>query len=465
MDNWNSYYEKNYPTLGSQQGTSGNIPSSPDFSSLTPGTDYVSLFKNGEEQRILMSDLQKAGFTTDQRGYLGPPIRGGHNPTVPTYPVKRKLSPQPQPTNNFQGQSASNYPNSFNSQYSPSHSSSPYVPSFTPHPTYSNAAQSSPSSFRGRGGGARGNNEFANNNNYKGNNKGSKYQGGGDRQPNQNCPNNSQANSQQNNTSRPPYSNGPSSSQFNGLFNDVQKIRRTVDDEVHGIDALALRLGDVETDISHETGIKNTLKVMKDDITTLKSEKTVLSVDGDSASYLESHVESFQTKQEIHEFRLQVLAGIVDCQQKEIKSIKGSYNTALAAYLIDNVIVGGIRVFPNENCRDLAANFFTHRMNLPPRPEDILYAERMGQGITKGSITFPPLLKVRCSPFYRSVVWNKRQVLKGQKDPQFHWKFFIDLQRPDTDRAAQIRYREMMSEMIEENKGKEEKDHRNPKVK
>ena len=275
-------------------------------------------------------------------------------------------------------------------------------------------------------------------------------QGGGDR-VNQN------ARTNQNHTSA-------NNSQYNGLVNQVQTLRKAVEDDVHGLDALALRLEDVESDISHESGMRNKIKAIQKDISALKAEKTVLSVDGESATYLESRVENFQLHQEIQDFRLETLVGIVDRQQRQIDSLKLSNASGLAASLIDNVVIGGIRHDPAENCHDAAAMFFIHKMNLYPQQADILYAERLGEGIKKGNLNFPPLLKVRCSPYFRGLVWSNRQCLKGQCDPQFRWKYFVDLQKPDVFRAANTRYRATINEMIENNKGKEPKDQQNPKI-
>ena len=113
-----------------------------------------------------------------------------------------------------------------------------------------------------------------------------------------------------------------------------------------------------------------------------------------------------------------------------MNSLKLSQSQTLGLYLNDNVIVGGICQLPDEDCRNAAANFFINMMNLDPQQQDIISAHRLGEGIKKGDIEFPPLMKVRCSSYFHSVVWDNRTCLKGQKDPDYHWKYFVDIQKP-----------------------------------
>ena len=136
----------------------------------------------------------------------------------------------------------------------------------------------------------------------------------------------------------------------------------------------------------------------------------------------------------------------------------------MANNIIDNVVIGGIAAHDRENCRQKAGHFFIDRMDLHPRQEDIITAERMGKGVTKGNMEFPPLMKVRCSPFFRSQVWGNRQCLKGQRDPIYKWKFFVDLQRPDIFKAANNRYKSAFDKVLADNEGKEDKFKSVPKV-
>ena len=136
----------------------------------------------------------------------------------------------------------------------------------------------------------------------------------------------------------------------------------------------------------------------------------------------------------------------------------------MANSLIDNVIVGGIKQEPMEDCRDMVATFFSHIMGIKPNQEDILYAQRMGELVTKGNITFPPLMKVRCSPYFRSLVWDNRQVLKGKKHPDFGWKYFVDLQRPEVFHAANARYKTAVEKVLQDNDSKDPRSQSTPKV-
>ena len=155
------------------------------------------------------------------------------------------------------------------------------------------------------------------------------------------------------------------------------------------MDSLAIRVQDIEGDFQRPNGIKNIIKSLQNEIAALKAQKAILSVNRDSATYLESKLDCIDSAQDIHEFCLEVLVGVVDHQQRQIDSLKLANASKIASSLIDNVIIGGVRQVDNENCRDAAAHFFINRMYLNPCQEDLLYAERLGEGITKGSVSFP----------------------------------------------------------------------------
>ena len=148
-----------------------------------------------------------------------------------------------------------------------------------------------------------------------------------------------------------------------------------------------------------------------------------------------------------------------------MNSLKLSQSQTLGLYLNDNVIVGGICQLPDEDCRNAAANFFINMMNLDPQQQDIISAHRLGEGIKKGDIEFPPLMKVRCSSYFHSVVWDNRTCLKGQKDPDYHWKYFVDIQKPESHRAANARYKDAIQKCHRKNRNKPENEKEIPKIK
>ena len=237
----------------------------------------------------------------------------------------------------------------------------------------------------------------------------------------------------------------------------IQNLRNVVEDETNGMDAMALRLGDVETDISHDSGIRKTINGLQADLKNIKDGKMAVELKGQEAEFLQKRLDALCTCQDSQEFRLETIMGILTRQQQQIDSLKLANAGNLANNIIDNVVIGGIRQTERENCRDLSAHFFIDRMNLHPMQEDIIFAERIGQGVIKGNMEFPPLMKVRCSPYFRSKVWEKRQCLKGQQDPIYKWKFFVDIQRPDVFKVANARYKPAMDKVMADNEGKEDK--------
>ena len=245
----------------------------------------------------------------------------------------------------------------------------------------------------------------------------------------------------------------------------INKVYKRVADDYEGIDTLVLRLEDVETDLTQPTiGLKDTLKSLKDDVAALKANDLSIQIDGKAGDLISNKLSALEKTHDLQNHRIEVMIGIIDRQQHQIDSLKISNASNMANSLADNVIVGGIRETPNEDCRDSAANFFAYHMGLNPKQEDIIYAQCMGERITKGDKTFPPLMKVRCSSYFRSLVWNNRQVLKGRTDEIHHWKFFVDIQRPEVFRAASTRYKAALDKVAEDNVGKDLKDHTIAKI-
>ena len=192
-------------------------------------------------------------------------------------------------------------------------------------------------------------------------------------------------------------------------------LNSAIADDGNGLDALALRLSDVETDISHSSGIKNSLKKLQQDIDKLKEGGTQeVTIQGENVDFLQNKLDSLCRSADLQSFRLETITGILTHQQQQIDSLKLANAGNVANNIIDNVVIGGIIANDNEDCRHKAAHFFIDRMDLTPCQDDIITAERMGKGVVKGNIEFPPLLKVRCSPYFRTRVWEKRQCLKGQ---------------------------------------------------
>ena len=131
-----------------------------------------------------------------------------------------------------------------------------------------------------------------------------------------------------------------------------------VSDDVEGLDALVLRLEDVETDITHPTsGLKFSITQLKEDISALKAVNRSVCLEGDDVDDLQVRLTAYKKCQDLQDHRLEVLTGLIDRQQKQIDSLKLSNASNLANTLIDNVIVGGIRQEPMENCRELSADF------------------------------------------------------------------------------------------------------------
>ena len=240
-----------------------------------------------------------------------------------------------------------------------------------------------------------------------------------------------------------------------GLFSKILDLDKIVKDGDSGLDALALKLEDVQTDISHSSGVKQALITIQKEVDKLKKGKVDINLGGTEAEFLQKTMDGMSAEQDAHRMRIELLIGIVTRQQEQLDSLKLANAGNVANNIIDNVVIGGIPFMERENCKRAARNFFIDKMGLDPHVDDILFAERMGKGIIKGDMEFPPLMKVCCAPFFRQMVWDKRQCLNGQRDPYFKWKFFVDLQCPDVFKAAHNRYKGAMEKVLADNEGKE----------
>ena len=173
---------------------------------------------------------------------------------------------------------------------------------------------------------------------------------------------------------------------FKDLSNKITNLHQLVSDDVEGLDALILRLEDVEIDITHPTaGLKHNITKIKEDISTLNVDNRAIRLEGEDVDHLQVKLSVYEKQEDLQDHCIEVLTGLVDHQQKQIDSLKLSNASNLANSLINNIINGGIRQEPMEDCRELAAEFFSHVMGIKPSQEDIIYTQRMGDPVTKGN--------------------------------------------------------------------------------
>ena len=257
-----SLFSRDFPPLPLQSS------SMPDFSKLTLGVDYVvSYTSSGQQTRVLTKDLQQVAAQLSSRSsdgtFLPPSTRSGTQYSLTTYPIRRKNESNWGGRGPIRGGCGGQYggnnrggfqrQNRDLSQYSPasrpSYSkvvTSPPRRNF-PTPDLSSPPPTTPSIMH----------------------------------PNQQIwviPNldvdqltlNSMYNKM-----KQCFTNvhGELHAQKTATGNQINDINTVISDDGNGIDALALRLSDVETDISHSSSIKNTIKSLQEDLNKLKNGK------------------------------------------------------------------------------------------------------------------------------------------------------------------------------------------------
>ena len=68
---------------------------------------------------------------------------------------------------------------------------------------------------------------------------------------------------------------------------------------------------------------------------------------------------------------------------------------------------------------------------------------------------------VTCSPTFCQVIWDCRQRLGGQTDPDYKWTFYVAIKKPEDIKAGNSRYKKKIEAVLEANEGKlaHEKEH------
>ena len=155
------------------------------------------------------------------------------------------------------------------------------------------------------------------------------------------------------------------------------QLNSAITDEINGLDAIALRLSDVESDLSHSLGIKKSLKDLQSEVMKIKEHKVNVQLEGEEVGFLQSKLEALEKVSDIQGFRIEMITGILIRQQQQLDSLKLAKAGNVTNYIIDNIIIGGIAKSDKEDCCQKSAHFFMDRMDLHPCQEDILSAERI----------------------------------------------------------------------------------------
>ena len=211
-------------------------------------------------------------------------------------------------------------------------------------------------------------------------------------------------------------------------------------------------------DVLHENGLKADIRDICKDITALKAQNIQVSVDGDQHTVINDHLVELMENDRINKDKIELFTSIVHHQGKQIESLQLSSVATTAMFMANVVHIGGLRKEINENGRVLTIEFLRNRMDIHPPIQEILQAKHLGDDqnrTIKGvQYTFPPLMEVVCSPALWQAIWDNRQVLKGQMDPLYKWKFYVAIKNPEDMKASNNRYKEALEEIQRRNKGK-----------
>ena len=242
-----------------------------------------------------------------------------------------------------------------------------------------------------------------------------------------------------------------------GIIPSLAKLARVIDDGTYGIDAINLRLDALDSDVIHPSGFRAKFAEVAQEIDNLKKDQVQLVANGEQGEVFTTRLSELNEKDAFLEHKMDLMAYKMHSQEEEIHTLKLSIASLVAIHLSVNLFIGGIREMPMEDPKDAAAEFFKQMLGLVPRDGDIVFAERVGiNGSLKinGQHTFlPKILKVRLTPEFRDAAWDKKSLLKNKTDTDYHWRYFMDKQRPDIHKAAYKRRSPHMRQIRKDNEG------------
>ena len=184
-----------------------------------------------------------------------------------------------------------------------------------------------------------------------------------------------------------------------------------------------------------------------------------ITVDGNAESTINEQFDDLREEIRFNKEKIALLSSINHRQSKQIESLQLSSVITTAMFMANTIYIGGLRLTVNEVPRDVVMGFLRNRMNLNPPMQEILSVQRLGDTMQERTIkgkkyTFPPPMEVICSPALRYAMWNTKKILKNQMDPDFHWKFYVSLKRPEEMKAWDARYKLAIAAVHKANKEK-----------
>ena len=240
-----------------------------------------------------------------------------------------------------------------------------------------------------------------------------------------------------------------------GCVARIEKLEKTVDDESEGFNALSLAVQSLQSDVSDpSSGLLTKFKTMEKNFSKISQAvdvgETQVSINASQEDQVkldelkesfnselslvqgkleESQKEIVSLQKELKMVRttvasnatkIETVGNIVHVQHKSMNRMKENIILNASKHMRNELIVGGIREEPREDCIELARRFFYKKMHLDTTDDEIMEAhwgKSSKRRVFDGkSVDIPPVLFLKVSPHFGMLAIKYAWRLKNQQE-------------------------------------------------
>ena len=252
-----------------------------------------------------------------------------------------------------------------------------------------------------------------------------------------------------------------------GLSSSVRTLTEDVEKNVKPQQAnLTKAVNDLKDDIHKDgSGVEPRLKELECKVAASASSNTAQVTDPTtslpfttwSADQIQSKFTSMQEdidrlkgKLDAQSVNLSIVAGLSDVIVQDNRSLQDQIHHNVSRHLQNELIIGGVCQVPREGCKQVAINFFKTKLKIKFDNKDIWTAFCRSSTVTKvidgQQVKCPPQLVVRVAPNLREKVMKNAKNLKGQFDPEDHFKYYVFLHSPEAFRATRAKHKNFIDQ-------------------
>ena len=149
------------------------------------------------------------------------------------------------------------------------------------------------------------------------------------------------------------------------------------------------------------------------------------------------------------------MGGYIHTKGRNLQSVEHKTTMNTAKLMRNTLIFGGVRSSEDQSATDALKVFLVNILQVPPGPEDIFEAVKLGRGYTKWvvdcEIHFPPPIRARCSELFAAKVMKYAYTLDKKQDEELHFKYYIRYSKLEALRAIQDKHSDDIKQYKETN--------------